>query len=218
MLRVKLTSWTLSAVVATSLLAGCGSQTGDPADPSPPPAADAGTPNAGGEVGASSGDGAAAEGAAAAGGESGAAGGANAAADDASLVTAIPAGDPADLRAALAGLPETQRIAASFIRPLCGKSSTCLVELDAVEAYARDDCARDSTCPAVVAGFVESPAAGLAAGSDLPDTFPTVAQVRDVLWKATYDEARSEGGQVAPTTTAPAEGTPPTGADSTPQP
>lgn len=107
--------------------------------------------------------------------------------------TAMPAGDAADLAAALGRFADTDRITAAQIVPLCGKSHTCLAELDALERYVRDDCPRDSTCPPAAAAFLQAPDAATGATAGPSATAPTVAEVRDILWKAMYDEAREEG-------------------------
>ncbi len=107
--------------------------------------------------------------------------------------TAMPAGDAADLAAALGRFADTDRITAAQIVPLCGKSHTCLAELDALERYVRDDCPRDSTCPPTAGAFLQAPDAATGATAGPPATAPTVAEVRDILWKAMYDEAREEG-------------------------
>lgn len=137
--------------------------------------------------------------------------------------TARPAGDPADLAGALGRFGDAERVAEARLAAACGKSTTCLAELDAVARYIRNDCPRDSTCPSTAAAFLDPPAA--AAPGGLPATYPTVSDIRDLLWKAMYDEANAEGGRsgtpgAAGTPSAPEPAAPdaPPGAETPPPP
>lgn len=121
------------------------------------------------------------------------------------------ADEPANLKEALGRYAETDRIALEMLKEACGENRRCLEEVSLLANYIRDDCAHDSTCPKTLAGLLDPLDRAQKSGLvSLPDSYPLASELRDILERATHDEARDEAGRPSQP--------PPTGAAGTEEP
>lgn len=103
----------------------------------------------------------------------------------------VTGGDPQSIDDVLASLPETKRVNHEILEDLCGKSASCLEDLEVLKTAA-DDCGE---CPPSMANFNHDlPSAQLRSG-DVPTTYPQVKDV--VLVNAGAGDAGDAGGDAA---------------------
>ncbi len=122
------------------------------------------------------------------------------------------AGPPADLNAALGRYADSDRVALELLKKSCDEGRKCVEQVNLLANYIGNDCPRDSTCPKTLSGFLDPLDEAQRNGTvTLPDSYPTAAELRAIVDRATHDEARDEAGRASrPEPTETAEGVAPT--------
>jgi hypothetical protein len=117
-------------------------------------------------------------------------------------VAGAPTGEPQDLKAALSRYADTDRVAIELLREDCAENRRCLEDVALLANYIANDCAHDSTCPKTMAGILDPLTQVQKTGLvSLPESYPLASELRQILARATHDEARDEAGRPAPTPT-----------------
>ena len=86
----------------------------------------------------------------------------------------VGGGDPESVDEVLAGLPETKRVNYQILEDACGKSASCLEDVNELKSAA-EDCA---DCPPSMANFNNDLTSAQLRNGDVPTTYP---QVKDVV-------------------------------------
>jgi len=105
-----------------------------------------------------------------------------------------------DLADALGEFKDSERLSKVFVEDACGNNGDCKDQLATVEDYIATDCAASpGDCPARIANFLVEPKPGQRTPADLGVSFPTAADVREVVEKALGgDSSDTPGSDVSP--------------------